>query len=103
DDRLDPTVLGRAHRLERRVEFGLLVIAPGPLVGHRLVAEAHVLVSEHDAERRGVDWSLHCLYLGHRISSVAQRRGSPQAVSSRSRALRILPAGLRGRASPRTA
>ena len=103
DDRLHAAVLGGAHRLERRVELELVVVAAGPLVDDGLVAEADVLVHEHDPERLRVDCSLHGLYLGHRSSSVGQRRGAPQSVSSRSCFFRSLPLGLRGSGSWLTA
>ena len=106
DDRLDPPRLGRVDRLERRVELELLVVAIGPLRGHRLVAKADVLVDEHDAQLLGLDRPLHCLYaLAIRFSLLLSAHGAacPNRVSSRSCFFRTLPLGLRGSGSSRRA
>ena len=50
DDRLDAVSLRGVDGLQRGVQLGLLVVAPGPVLGHRLVAETDVLVDQGHAE-----------------------------------------------------
>ncbi len=93
DDRLHAPVLGGPDGHQRRVELELLVIAPRPLGGHGLVAEADVLVHEHQAQLLRLHRSLDGLYARHvPLPRFAQRSGSPQSVCSRSCALQDLAA-----------
>ena len=96
DDRRDPVALGRRDGLGGGGEFGRIVIARRPVLGHRLVAEADVLVDEREAEGGGLDAARDGLDGTH-------RSGSPHSVSSRNCFLRTFPPGLRGSGSARTA
>ena len=63
DDRPHARALAALTASQRGVQLGLLVVAVGPLRGDGLVAEADVLVREHDPQLVGIDGSLHGLHL----------------------------------------
>src|SRR5207249_3893982 len=77
DDRLYAALLRGVHGRKRRVEFELRVVASGPLRRNRLVAEAHVLVREHDAELIRLHRALHGLYGGHTAAQSIEGARSP--------------------------
>ncbi len=68
DDRAHAVALGGVGGEQRGVELELLVVAARPLRGDGLVAEAQVLVHQHQSQLVRVDGSLHGLYARHLLS-----------------------------------
>ena len=87
DDGLHAALLCGGHRGQRRVEFELCVVSGGPLGSHGLVAEAHVLVREHNAQLVGLHCALHGLNGGHSVGQSIERARRPARRRPRARVM----------------